>query len=76
MTGFEITLGILILYIIDWIFIIKYFDKPDSFESFMLDFLLSILIGFLIGIIILILYLAIDGLCHVNWHAYFTQKLF
>ena len=76
MTGFEITLGILILYIIDWIFIIKYIDKPDSFESFMLDFLLSILIGFLMGAVILLLCLSINSLCHVNWHAYFTQKLF
>lgn len=76
MTGFEITLVILILYIIDWIFIIKYIDKPDSFESFMIDFLMSIFIGFFVALIILILYIAINSLCHVNWHSYFTQKLF
>lgn len=76
MTGFEITLGILILYIIDWIFIVKYFEKPNSFENFMFDFLLSILNGFIIGAVILLLYLTIDSLCQVNWHAYFTQKLF
>ena len=77
MTGFEITLGILILYIIDWIVIIKYIgEKPDSFENFMFDLLLSVLSIMLIGIVIILLYLAIDSLCQVNWYAYFTKKLF
>ena len=77
MTGFEITLSILILYIIDWIVIIKYIgEKPDSFENFMFDLLLSVFSIILILIVIILLYLAIDSLCQVNWYAYFTKKLF
>lgn len=79
MTAFEITLICIILYILDWVFILKHWDendqKPKTAEEWFGATVLSFLIGLLIFIIGTIIYFVIQGLSQVDWHSYFTQKI-
>lgn len=79
MTAFEITLVCLILYIIDWIYILKNWDNkklPHGFEEWLLAFVISLLIACILVVIGFILIIIIKGLFNIDWHAYFTQKIF
>ena len=79
MTAFEFTLICVILYILDWVFILKHWDidgtKPKTIDEWLGATVLSLLLGLLIFMIGTIIYFVIQGLCQVDWYSYFTQKI-
>lgn len=79
MTAFEITLICLILYILNWIFILKHWDingqKPNNFTDCTWAFILTLCLSLSELLIGGLIYLAYLGLCQVDWNSYFTQKI-
>ena len=79
MTAFEITLICVILYVLDWVFILKHWDKddqkPNDVNEWILAFILTLCLSVFELLIGYLIYLAYLGLSQVDWHSYFTQKI-
>lgn len=79
MTAFEITLICVILYVLDWVFILKHWDKddakPNNFTEWTWAFILTLCLSAIELLIGYLIYLAYLVLSQVDWHSYFTQKI-
>ena len=79
MTGFDILLCCVIVFIISWIIAIKYTGKPQDFEDWLGSIVLALLIILITGLCIILIYLfcgMIWGIfTSINWHNFFTQKV-
>ena len=80
MTGFDILLCCVIVFIISWIIAIKkYVGKPQDDEDWLASIILALVIILFTGLCIILIYLfcnMIWGLfTSINWHIFFTPKL-
>ena len=79
MTGFDILLCGVIVFMISWIIAIKYTGKPQDAEDWLGSVVLALLIILITVICIILIYLIcvmIWGIfTSINWHNFFTQKV-